>query len=156
MSFSIFSSFCLSQFSLFQLIFFILFLYFQSRTPLVKILKAEGIPVYRRKQKKKKKKSKNVFERDFCMEKLLAREVTIFPEKIKVSIFCLKFIKPTPTCNKSLPGVQTFEFSRQICQNPKLNSFGLSPLSTQNPYSKTFLDTEFWFVNQFSIFRDKF
>ena len=51
--FSIFSSFCLSQFSLFQLIFFILLLYFQSRTPLVKILKAEGIPVYRHKQKAK-------------------------------------------------------------------------------------------------------
>ena len=52
LSFSIFSSFCLSQFSLFQLIFFILPLYFQSRTPLVKILKAEGIPVYRQMQKR--------------------------------------------------------------------------------------------------------
>ena len=54
--FSIFSSFCLSQFSLFQLIFFILLLYFQSRTPLVEILKAEGIPVYRQSKKKKKKR----------------------------------------------------------------------------------------------------
>ena len=43
--------FCLSQFSLFQLIFFILLLYFQSCTPLVKILKAESIPVYRQKAK---------------------------------------------------------------------------------------------------------
>ena len=49
MSFSIFPSFCLSQFSLFQLIFCILLLYFQSRTPLVKILKAQGTPVYRQK-----------------------------------------------------------------------------------------------------------
>ena len=38
--------------------------------------------------------------RDFCMEKLLAREVTIFPEKK---------IKVTPNCKKSLPDVQTFE-----------------------------------------------
>ena len=51
LSFSIFSSFYLSQFSLFQLLFFILLLYFQSRTPLVKILKADGIPVYWQKQK---------------------------------------------------------------------------------------------------------
>ena len=32
------------------------------------------------------------------MEKLLANEVTIFPEKIK-----------TPNCKKSLPGVQMFK-----------------------------------------------
>ena len=47
--------------------------------------------------------------RDFCMEKLLVREVTIFPEKIKSSKILLKIIKPTPNCQKSLPEVQTFE-----------------------------------------------
>ena len=31
--------------------------------------------------------------RDFCMEKLLAREVTIFPEKIKSSKILLKIYK---------------------------------------------------------------
>ena len=31
--------------------------------------------------------------RDFCMEKLLAREVTIFPEKIKSSNILLKIHK---------------------------------------------------------------
>ena len=46
--------------------------------------------------------------RDFCMEKLLAREVTIFPEKKNGKIL-LKFIKQTPNCKKSLTGVQTFE-----------------------------------------------
>ena len=45
--------------------------------------------------------------RDFCMEKLLAREVTIFPEKIKVLKFYLKVIKPTQNYKKNLPGVQT-------------------------------------------------
>ena len=47
--------------------------------------------------------------KDFCMEKLLAREVTIFPEKMKSFNIFLKFIKPTPNCKKSLPGAQTFE-----------------------------------------------
>ena len=49
--------------------------------------------------------------RIFCMEKFLAREVTIFPNKKKNKSFniLLKFIKPTPNCKKSLPGVQTFE-----------------------------------------------
>ena len=31
--------------------------------------------------------------RDFCMEKLLSREVTIFPETIKSSKILLKFYK---------------------------------------------------------------
>ena len=48
--------------------------------------------------------------RDFYMEKLLAREVTIFPEKkIEVLKFYQKSIKTTPNCKKNLPGVQTFE-----------------------------------------------
>ena len=33
------------------------------------------------------------WNRDFCMEKLLAREVTIFPEKIKSSKMLLKIYK---------------------------------------------------------------
>ena len=33
------------------------------------------------------------FNRDFCMEKLLAREVTIFPEKIKILKILLKLHK---------------------------------------------------------------
>ena len=44
--------------------------------------------------------------RDFCMEKLLGREVTIFPEKIKKA---QKFIKTTLNYKENLPGVQTFE-----------------------------------------------
>ena len=90
--------------------------------------------------------------RDFCMEKLLPREVTIFPEKIKALIFYWKCTKPTPNSKKSLSGVQTFDKSRQICQNPKLKMFGLSPLPMQNPYSKTFLDVKYLFVNRFSKF----
>ena len=43
------------------------------------------------------------------MEKLLALEVTIFPEKIKPSKILLKIHKTKPYCKKSLPGVQTFE-----------------------------------------------
>ena len=38
-------------------------------------------------------KSKNVFEQGFLHEKLLAREVTIFPEKIKSSEILLKVYK---------------------------------------------------------------
>ena len=44
---------------------------------------------------------------------------------------------------RSLPGVQTFELSKQICQNPKFKIFGLSPLPMQKTYSKTFLDIKF-------------
>ena len=44
--------------------------------------------------------------RDFCMEKLLAREVTIFPEKIKSSKILLKIHKTNTKLKKSLPGVQ--------------------------------------------------
>ena len=48
--------------------------------------------------------------RDFCVEKLLAREVTIFPEKKKSFTFYKKFIKPKLYgSKKSLPGVKTFE-----------------------------------------------
>ena len=61
-------------------------------------------------------------------------------------------MKPTPNCKKSLPEVQTFELSWQICQNLKLKTFRLSPLPMQNPYSKTFLNVKFLFVNQFSNF----
>ena len=43
------------------------------------------------------------------MEKLLAREVTISPEKIKSSKILSKIHKPTPNCKKNLSGVQTFE-----------------------------------------------
>ena len=42
-----------------------------------------------------------------------------------------------------------FELSQQICQNPKLK---FSPLPMQNPFSKTFLDIKFLFVNRFSKF----
>ena len=45
--------------------------------------------------------------RDFCMEKLLPREVTSFPEKNKSFNISLKCTKPTPNSKKSLPGVQT-------------------------------------------------
>ena len=41
--------------------------------------------------------------RDFCMEKLLAREVTVFSEKIKSPKILLKIHKTTPNCKKSLP-----------------------------------------------------
>ena len=47
--------------------------------------------------------------RDFCMETVFAREVTIFLEKIKVLKFYYNSIELTPNCKKSLPGVQTFE-----------------------------------------------
>ena len=87
-----------------------------------------------------------------CMEKLLAREVTIFPEKIKSFNILLKCIKPTPNSKKSLPVVQMFEKSRHICQNPKLMMIGLSSLPMQNPYSKTFLDVKFLFANDFQTF----
>ena len=71
---------------------------------------------------------KKFLSRIFCMEKLLRREVTIFPEKKKALIFYSKCIEPTPDSKKSLPGVQTFEYSQHICKNPKLKMFGLSPL----------------------------
>ena len=41
--------------------------------------------------------------------RLLAREVTIFPGKIKSSKILLQFIKPTSNCKKSLPGVQNLD-----------------------------------------------
>ena len=94
---------------------------------------------------------------NFHMEKFLAREATVFPEKNKSLNILLKFIQPTPHCKKSLPGFQTFEFSRQISQNPKLKSFGLSPLPMQNPYSKTFLHSEFFICKPiFKIFAAHF
>ena len=86
--------------------------------------------------------------RDFCMEKLLAREVTIYQEKIKSSKILLKIHKTKTKLHEKLtrgPNVW-------ICQNLKLKIFGLSPLSMQNPYSKTFVDIKFLFVNRFSIF----
>ena len=46
--------------------------------------------------------------KDFCMEKLLAREVTIFPEKIVGFNILLKIHKTNTNCKKSLPGIQTF------------------------------------------------
>ena len=94
------------------------------------------------KPRKSVNKQKSNAQKRFWIENLLARETTIFAEKIQVLIFYLKFIKPNPNGKKSLPRVQTFEFSRQICQNLKLKSFGLSPLPMQNPYSKTLPETE--------------
>ena len=87
------------------------------------------------------------------MEKLLEREVIIFPENIKSFNILLKFIKPTPNCKKSLPGVQTFEKMRQICQDPKLKILDYLP-STAYAKSlfKTFLDIKVLFVNRFSKF----
>ena len=52
---------------------------------------------------------KNVFEKGFLHGKMLAREVTVFQEKLEVLMFYLKLIKATPNYKKSLPGVQTFE-----------------------------------------------
>ena len=70
--------------------------------------------------------------RDFCMEKLLAREVTIFRKKIKNFNILLKCIQPSPNSKTNLPVVQTFE-CQKICQIPKLKIFGLSPLPMQKP-----------------------
>ena len=45
--------------------------------------------------------------KDFCMEKFLAREVTIFPEKKKKkksSKMLSKFIKPIPNCKNTYQG----------------------------------------------------
>ena len=56
------------------------------------------------------KGSKMFLNRDFCMEKLSAREVTIFPKKkIKNFLFYQKCIKPTPDSKNSLLRDQTFE-----------------------------------------------
>ena len=75
--------------------------------------------------------------RDFCMEKLLAKGSYYFlRKKLKVLIFYYKLIKPIPNCKKNLPGVQMFEYSQQICQNPKLKIFGLSPLPIQKTLFK--------------------
>ena len=43
------------------------------------------------------------------MEKLLAREVTIFPEKNKSFDILLKIHKTNKCRKKNLPGFQTFE-----------------------------------------------
>ena len=48
-------------------------------------------------------------KRDFCMEKLLAREVIIFQEKNTSSKILLKIHKPTPNYKKSLLWAQTLE-----------------------------------------------
>ena len=47
--------------------------------------------------------------RDFCMEKLLGKEVIIFRKKWKIQKFYQKFIKTAPDCKKNSPGVQTVE-----------------------------------------------
>ena len=84
---------------------------------------------------------KMLLNREFCMEKLLAREVLIFYSK---------FIKPTPNCKKSLLGFQTFEKKLVNLPESRVRTFGLSPLPMQNACSKTFLDIRFLFVNRLS------
>ena len=61
--------------------------------------------------------------RDFCMEKVLASAVTIFPENFKVQIVYLH-------CEKKQPlNVQ------KASQNLKLiNDVWITPLPTRNPY----------------------
>ena len=87
---------------------------------------------------------------DFCMEKLLAREVTIFPEKNKNCKILLKIYKTNTKLKEKLTRGPNVWIKLQICQNLKSKMFGLSPLPMQNPYSKTFLDIKFLFVTRFS------
>ena len=84
--------------------------------------------------------------RDFYMEKLLAREVTIFPEKNKSCKILLKFHKTnTKLLEKLTRGPNVWI---------KLINLSESKVKDvmQNPYSKTFLDVKFLFVNRFSKF----
>ena len=102
------------------------------------------------------KRPKMFLNMDFCMENLLAREVTIFPEKKekkKDLRFYLKLIKPTPNCKKSLPGVQTFEKKFTNLPESKVKDFWIISLAyAKSLFKKTFLDIKVLFVNRFSIF----
>ena len=71
------------------------------------------------------------------MEKLLAREVTIFPEKNKSFNILLKIHKTQHEIVR-----KAYQGSKR-CQNPKLKIFGLSPLPMQTPYSKHFWTLKF-------------
>ena len=83
--------------------------------------------------------------KDFCMKKLIPKEVTIFPEKNKSFNFLLKCIKSTPNRKESLPGVQMLDKVDKIFQNPKLKDFWILSLDYTKSLLKTFLKVKFLF-----------
>ena len=84
------------------------------------------------------------------MEKLLPREDTIFPEKIKSFNILLKMYKTDTKCvRKACQGSKRLNEVKNLPES-KVKDFGLSPLPMHNPYSETFLGIKFVFVDRFS------
>ena len=88
--------------------------------------------------------------KDICMEKLLAREVTIFPEKIKSSKFFSKIYKTNTKLQETLtrgPNVWI-----KLSNLPESKDFWIISLAYAKSLFKNILDIKFLFVNRFSKF----
>ena len=89
---------------------------------------------------------------DFCMEKLFAREVTIFPEKIKSSKILLKIHKTNTKLEEKLTRDPNIWIKLTDLPECEVKYFWIISLACAKSLFKNILDIKFLFVNRFSKF----